>query len=113
MSAITTHVLDTSRGLPASDLHVTLERQNAGAWDFVGEGETDRDGRLRTLMPSDMPLEPGVFRLTFHTKAYFAEGGGTTLYPQVVILFETTAGNAHYHVPLLISPFGYSTYRGS
>jgi 5-hydroxyisourate hydrolase len=113
MSAITTHILDISLGKPAAGIDVALDGDNAGAWHRIGRGQTDADGRLRTLMPTDAKLPPGVYRLVFDTKRYFTEQGRETLYPEVVVVFETTAGNAHYHVPLLISPFGYSTYRGS
>ena len=114
MSAITTHVLDTARGRPAADVPIVLEtRVDADRWERVGAGKTDADGRMRTLMPADAPLIPAVYRLTFDTAAYFAAAGKTTLYPSIVIVFETQPGEAHYHVPLLVAPFGYSTYRGS
>ena len=115
LSAITTHVLDTSCGRPAAGVQVVLELQDGDArdrWEIVGRGETDADGRLRTLMPpGDAP--PGVYRLIFETRKYFDTLSVQALYPQVVVVFEVAAGRAHYHVPLLLSPFGYSTYRGS
>ena len=114
MSAITTHVLDTSRGVPAAGVAVLLEMLEAsGAWHPIGRGSTDTDGRLRTLMPDGEPLQVGVYRLTFNTVQYFEELDLPTFYPRVVIEFETAAGERHYHVPLLLSPFGYTTYRGS
>jgi len=115
MSPITTHVLDTARGRPAAGVPVVLELQHGDArdgWRLVGRGETDADGRLRTLMPEgDAPS--GVYRLIFDTRQYFHTLGVRAFYPQVVVVFEVAAGDAHYHVPLLLSPFGYSTYRGS
>jgi 5-hydroxyisourate hydrolase len=114
MSAITTHVLDTTRGRPASGVSVLLERLGGEReWYPLGRGETDGDGRVRTLMTDDETLSPGVYRLVFDTGRYFDTLGIPTFYPQVVIVFEAAAGQSHYHVPLLVSPFGYSTYRGS
>src|SRR5262249_54090492 len=112
MSAITTHVLDTSRGGPAAGIAVVLERRDSrGDWMRVGQGETDRDGRLRDLMPDAVELDAGVYRLMFDTRRYFSAQSIATLYPAVVIVFEVIGGEKHYHVPLLLSPFGYSTYR--
>ena len=114
MSAITTHVLDTSRGRPAAGVAVTLEIQDeAGGWRVVGRGETDEDGRLRSLMGGGEVLGEGVYRLTFETGDYFAALGVETFYPLSVVVFGVRDAAAHYHVPLLVSPFGYSTYRGS
>ena len=111
--SITTHVLDTSLGRPAAAVPVTLECQTReGEWRFVGSGETDADGRLKTLVP-DGAADAGVHRLIFDTKPYFNRRGVTTFYPSVVVVFEVRADDGHYHVPLLLSPFGYSTYRGS
>lgn len=114
LSAITTHVLDTSLGRPAAGVNVVLDRGvGSDQWQLVGRGQTDADGRLRTLMPVGAPLTPGSYRLVFETGEYFQLRGMRAFYPVVSILFEVTAGEAHYHIPLLISPFGYTTYRGS
>lgn len=111
---ITTHVLDTSIGRPATQVAVILEcDRGTDAWEVVGRGETDRDGRLQTLMPAGVPMVAGRYRLTFDTRRYFDRARTTTFYPHVVIVFETLPGEPHYHVPLLLSPYGYSTYRGS
>jgi 5-hydroxyisourate hydrolase len=112
MSKITTHILDTSRGRPAASVAVTLEREFGDGWQAVGEGRTDEDGRLRNLMSADEELSVGAYRLTFDTGSYFAAHNRETFYPQVVVVFRAR-GDEHYHVPLLLSPFGYSTYRGS
>jgi 5-hydroxyisourate hydrolase len=113
MSAITTHVLDTSRGMPASGVDVTLEIRDGAGWRQLGRAQTDRDGRVRTLLSGDVVLEPGVYRLIFETSAYFDAQGTSTFYPHVSVVVRIEPGHAHYHVPLLISPFGYTTYRGS
>ena len=114
MSAITTHVLDTARGRPAEGVPVTLEAQGPdGGWHVVGRGRTDRDGRLRDLLPPDQTLSEGAYRLTFGTGEYFAAQGARAFYPSVAVVFSVSAAAEHYHVPLLLSPFGYSTYRGS
>jgi len=114
MSAITTHVLDTSRGRPASGVPVVLEiRAPGGDWKVIGRGETDDDGRLNGLLPADMPLEDATYRLTFDTGAYFSSQNIENFYPLVTIVFNVSARGEHYHVPLLVNPYGYSTYRGS
>lgn len=113
MSAITTHVLDTALGRPAAGVPVMLERGGQNQWHLVGHGETDVDGRLRTLMPDGVRLTPGLYRLVFDTRRYFENLGVRGFYPSVIVIFEVTPGEAHYHVPLLLGPFGYTTYRGS
>lgn len=114
MSAITTHVLDTSRGMPAIGVGVVLERrEDAGGWQLIGRGDTDPAGRLRTLMPEAGSAPPGIYRLRFNTRAYFDAQAIRSFYPDIVVTFEVVDGEAHHHVPLLLSPFGYTTYRGS
>lgn len=114
MNSITTHVLDTARGRPAASVPITLEvRGDDGAWSLVGRGATDDDGRLRTLVPANTPLQARVYRITFDTDAYFRALGTAGFFPEVSIVFDVRDTAAHYHVPLLLSPFGYSTYRGS
>ena len=114
MSAITTHVLDTAKGRAAAGVHVLLERRDdSGEWQSISRGSTDNDGRLRTLYPDHQPLQPGVYRLTFDTERYFEAEGVPGFYPEVSVVFETAPGEKHYHVPLLLSPFGFSTYRGT
>jgi hydroxyisourate hydrolase len=110
-SHLTTHVLDTVCGIPASGLEVTLERLVHDAWTVLGRGRTDADGRINTLGPQALPA--GRYRVTFDTGAYFAQQNTHTLYPEVVVVVELADPAAHYHVPLLLSPFAYSTYRGS
>ena len=114
MSAITTHVLDTSRGCPADGVPVILETQLAeGGWTPIGKGVTDADGRLKDLVPQGYVIGEGVYRLTFDTGTYFAAQGVQSFYLSVVVVFTVRDAEQHYHVPLLLSPYGYSTYRGS
>ena len=114
MSAITTHVLDTSQGRPARGVPVFLELQtSATVWQVVGKGVTDEDGRLRDLLSPDFQLKPGIYRITFDTGVYFATHKTQGFYPQVTIVFTVQDAAQHYHVPLLLSSFGYSIYRGS
>ena len=113
MSPITTHILDTARGCPAAGVAVVLERRTeADDWQRVARGVTNEDGRLSDLLSAGS-LEAATYRLTFETGPYMAKQGITTFYPHVPIVFEVVDAGQHYHVPLLLSPFGYSTYRGS
>lgn len=109
---ITTHVLDTARGLPAAGVPVRLEIEDAGGWSLVGQGATDGDGRLRTLLDGFI-FKAGTYRITFDTGAYFSGLNVETFFPEASIVFVVREAAQHYHVPLLVSPFGYSTYRGS
>ncbi len=114
MSTITTHVLDTSLGRPAAGLAVALSVQGSdGSWKELGRGMTDSDGRARDLFSGDGGLQPGIYRLSFETGSYFRARNLATFFPRVEITFAVTDAKQHYHVPLLLSPFGYSTYRGS
>jgi 5-hydroxyisourate hydrolase len=114
MSAITTHVLDTSRGQPAGGVAVRLDIEAAdGNWKEIGAGLTDTDGRAKDLLPSGFALHGGVYRLVFDTESYFAAQGVEGFYREVAITFTIRDPAQHYHVPLLLSPFGYSTYRGT
>ncbi len=111
--SITTHVLDTARGKPAAGVAVQLSVTEGGTFRLIGRGATDADGRCKTLLADAGPLAPGVYRLTFEVGAYFAALSVESFYPHVNIHFEVKPGGGHYHVPLLLSPWGYSTYRGS
>jgi 5-hydroxyisourate hydrolase len=113
VSAITTHVLDTARGAPAAGVEVVLERQHNAGWQTIGRGLTDADGRQRALMADTAVAPAGIYRLRFDTGSYFAAHSMTAFFPQVTVMFEVPEGRAHHHVPLLLSPFGYTTYRGS
>jgi len=110
-SAITTHVLDTAAGRPAANVAARLEKMTPSGPKAMGRGVTNADGRIADLL--DGPLERGRYRITFETGVYFQERGVACFFPEVAILFEIDNPDQHYHVPLLLSPFGYSTYRGS
>jgi 2-oxo-4-hydroxy-4-carboxy-5-ureidoimidazoline decarboxylase len=122
-SAVTTHVLDTARGAPAAGVQVRLERVSAAGPEEIGRARTDADGRVRAIGPGR--LGPGTYRLTFGTAGYFADLNAKTasgpassgepgaFFPEVAVTFAIDGSAPHYHVPLLLSPFGYSTYRGS
>lgn len=109
MSTISTHVLDTSLGKPAAGIRVTLRRDNT----LLGSGTTDDDGRVRDLVEKGSALTEGEYTLSFAVSDYFAKTRRDSFYGDVQISFRIGAGSEHYHVPLLLSPFGYSTYRGS
>ena len=113
MSAITTHVLDTAKGRPGSGIKVVLEYKNIDKWDELASGQTNFDGRLPDLLKEGFHLLEGVYRLTFDTQSYYESQEEQGFYPTVTLVFEVKDPTQHYHVPLLLSPFGYSTYRGS
>lgn len=107
--SISTHVLDAAHGTPAEGMAVRLERREG---EVVGGGTTNADGRCPELTDG-LALEAGTYRMCFETGAWFARTGATTFYPVVELVFEVTDPAAHHHVPLLLSPFAYTTYRGS
>jgi len=109
---ITTHVLDISVGRPGRGIAIELERVDHGIWHLVGGGITDDDGRLRTLTPEG-PVPEGTYRIRFQVGPYFAARQIDAFFPLVEIQFAVADGAQHYHVPLLLSPYGFSTYRGS
>ena len=113
---ISTHVLDTSRGQPAVGVSVILERlavEGSASTREMTRAKTDTDGRVRELLPNGAALGAGRYRLTFDTGSYFASAGVEPFYPAVTVVFIVRDPDQHYHVPLLLSPYGYSTYRGS
>lgn len=112
MSGISTHVLDTSLGKPAVGVSVVLEVESPnGGWKEAGRGATNADGRIPDLLKAS--LERMKYRLTFETGAYFEARRVSCFYPRVVIVFEVRDADQHHHIPLLLSPYGYSTYRGT
>ena len=112
MSQITTHILDTSIGKPAKGIQIQLQKPEQGNWTTIAEGHTNDDGRISDLLEKDKPLIPGNYRMIFDTGTYFKNQNIQGFYPDVTIHF-TISDNSHYHIPLLLNPFGYTTYRGS
>jgi 5-hydroxyisourate hydrolase len=113
MSSISTHVLDTSRGVPAAGLEVRLEVWESGQWRELADAQTDHDGRVKPLLPSGQMIQATLYRIVFDTGSYYQKLGLPSFYPEVTLTFEVKARTEHYHVPLLLSPYGFSTYRGS
>ncbi|MEW6982096.1 hydroxyisourate hydrolase [Colwelliaceae bacterium 6471] len=113
MSQITTHVLDTTRGKPAPQLPISLYAQIDNGWELLASGVTNEDGRIAGLLDEQVKLPAGVYRMHFQTSAYFNANNEAGFYPYVDIVFELDDSGAHYHIPLLLTAFGYSTYRGS
>jgi 5-hydroxyisourate hydrolase len=113
MKQISTHILDLMRGRPANDVPLRLERQEAsGNWRILNSERTDQDGRCGQLLPDD-EMSPGLYRLSFDTASYFGAQKISTLYPVVEVTFQVRDGESHFHIPLLLSANGYTTYRGS
>jgi 5-hydroxyisourate hydrolase len=112
MSRITTHVLDTATGMPAEGVAIDLYRIENGEWVRIATGTTNSDGRVPDLVPQGREITMAIYRMHFDTAAYFKKKEVEGFYPYVDVVFELSA-EGHYHVPLLLSPFGYSTYRGS
>ncbi len=112
MSQITTHILDTTIGRPAEGVHITLYEQSGSDWRKVAQGITNNDGRISNLLEKDTLLPLGIYRMNFEVRSYFQRQGVEAFYPTVDIIFTVNSGE-HYHVPLLLNPYGYSTYRGS
>ncbi len=114
MSGVSTHVLDTSLGRPAAGVSVALEsEERQGNWKLLGTGSTNADGRIVQLLPAGAKLAEGNYRLTFETAAYFQSRNALAFYPRVTVIFTVRDPAQHYHIPLLLSPYAYSTYRGS
>jgi 5-hydroxyisourate hydrolase len=111
MTGITTHVLDLGTGTPAAGIAVRLERYTGGVWQAVAEATTDADGRVKDAFAA--VRDAGRYRLTFASGAYFAARGVMSFHPEIAVVFEIREAGRHHHVPLLLSAFGYTTYRGS
>jgi len=112
MSQITSHILDTTKGKPAQGVTILLFQQQNNDWKEIGRSTTNSDGRVTDLLENDVTMQAGIYKLKFETRDYYERQSIKTFYPFVEIIFEIT-GSEHYHVPLLLNPFGYSTYRGS
>jgi len=112
MSQITTHILDTTKGKPASDVTIILYHGENDEWTEIARGSTNNDGRIADLLNKEQVLQIGIYKMRFETKDYFDKDRILTFYPYVEIVFDIQS-TEHYHIPLLLNPFGYSTYRGS
>ncbi|WP_158943789.1 hydroxyisourate hydrolase [Granulicella sp. S190] len=110
---ISTHILDIAFGRPATGVPITLARMSDGAWSVINEATTDTDGRCKHLLPAAELLLPGIYRVHFATEAYYQQHQLHGLYPYVEIIFTVTEADQHYHIPLLLTANGYTTYRGS
>lgn len=113
MSSISTHILDTARGTPASGVVITLSKQSNQGWQSIDCGTTNNDGRVPDLCKNQSGLSTGTYKMHFETQKYFSATGDTVFYPYAEVVFIIDQSNQHYHIPLLLSPFGYTTYRGS
>lgn len=112
VSQITTHVLDTAIGLPGANISIRLQAKQNNIWQTIAQGITNTDGRISDLLPQERNLKPATYKMVFDTGSYYANQNLKTFYPEVEIQFSTF-DETHYHVPLLINPFGFNTYRGS
>jgi 5-hydroxyisourate hydrolase len=113
MSQISTHILDTARGCPAEGVRVTLSMADGDGWTEIAQGVTNGDGRVGDLLAADRVLDAGTYRMHFEVQGYFRNRGHKHFYPFVEVAFNIDGDGQHYHIPLLLSPYGYSTYRGS
>lgn len=113
MSQITTHILDTALGKPAQGVSVRLSLWEAGQWQVLAQGVTNSDGRVVGLLPNEQILTAGRYQIHFALESYLQSMQQPIFYPYAEIVFQITGEGQHYHIPLLLSPFGYSTYRGS
>jgi len=110
---LSVHVLNLQTGLPSAKVEVKLEKQQGDNWQLLNEGITDENGRIQALFPNDKTMEKGVYKVTFITSKWFKAHQQQTFFPSVPVIFEVDGKLKHYHIPLLISPYGYSTYRGN
>ena len=113
MTQITSHILDTSRGLPAQGVLITLMQEQGDTWKTLGSASTNDDGRVSDFIGNSEVLAAGTYKLTFHLGDYYDRLNIDSFYPYAQIVFNIAGDGQHYHVPLLLNPFGYSTYRGS
>ncbi|MBV2134667.1 hydroxyisourate hydrolase [Pseudomonas sp. MAP12] len=110
---LSVHVLNLESGLPSPDVTVTLEKQAGQQWQALNSAVTNQQGRITALFPEGQALEKGTYRVTFKTGEWFAKHASNTFFPEVPVIFSADGSVPHYHIPLLLSPYGYSTYRGN
>ncbi|MCU1728005.1 hydroxyisourate hydrolase [Pseudomonas sp. 7P_10.2_Bac1] len=110
---LSVHVLNLENGLPSPGVNVTLEKHVGQTWQLLNQGVTNEQGRIGELFPAQKALETGEYRVVFKTGEYFKKEGRDTFFPEIPVIFEVKNADQHYHIPLLLSPYGFSTYRGS
>ncbi|WP_028456334.1 hydroxyisourate hydrolase [Chitinilyticum litopenaei] len=110
---LSVHVLNLQDGLPSAGVTVKLEKQDGKNWAVLNSATTNEQGRITALYPNDKKLEKGVYRVTFQTGEWFARQNASTFFPEIPVIFNVDAAVPHYHIPLLLSPYGFSTYRGN
>ncbi|MDR6677665.1 hydroxyisourate hydrolase [Pseudomonas oryzihabitans] len=110
---LSVHVLNLETGVPSAGVHVTLERQVGESWQPLAEEVTNAQGRVPALFPEDQTFAKGEYRVVFKTGDYYRQQGRSAFFPEIPVVFEVTQPAQHYHIPLLLSPYGFSTYRGS
>lgn len=110
---LSVHILNQQTGIPSKNVAVTLEKQQSTGWAMLAQGKTDNDGRIKSLYPEDQDMQPGVYRVTFKTGDYFNSEKLQSFFPEVPVLFTVAKTNEKLHIPLLLSQYGYSTYKGS
>ncbi|TCB50170.1 hydroxyisourate hydrolase [Acinetobacter sp. ANC 4779] len=110
---LSVHVLNLENGLPSSNVQVTLEEQRNGKWVQISEGKTNQQGRITELFPENKPFKTAIYKVTFKTGDWFKQNNQKSFFPEVPVIFQADGSVKHYHIPLLLSPYGYSTYRGN
>ena len=110
---LSVHVLNLETGVPSAGLQVTLEQHSGNQWQALGQGVTNEQGRIAALFPEQRSFAPGEYRVVFKTGDYYRKVGHDTFFPEIPVIFEVKDTGQHYHIPLLLSPYGFSTYRGS
>ncbi|ENX20702.1 hydroxyisourate hydrolase [Acinetobacter vivianii] len=110
---LSVHVLNQQNGLPATDVTVVLEAQQKNQWVKINQAKTDQNGRITALYPTQQQLKSGVYKVTFKTGDWYKAQKQSSFFPEIPVIFEVDGTLPHYHIPLLLSPYGYSTYRGS
>ena len=110
---LSVHVLNLENGLPSAGINVTLEQHVGDKWQSLSEGVTNQQGRIAELFPANRSMQPGEYRVVFKTGDYYKKANRETFFPEVPVIFQVKQADQHYHIPLLLSPYGFSTYRGS
>lgn len=110
---LSVHVLNLENGVPSAGIQVTLEQHSGNQWQALGQGVTNEQGRIAALFPEQRSFAPGEYRVVFKTGDYYRKVGHDTFFPEIPVIFEVKDTGQHYHIPLLLSPYGFSTYRGS